>query len=63
MNTLILVVAYFVTLAFLVGERGMEGWGPYAIAAIPAFIVGRFWKAILGLAMVGLIIAAFLHSK
>ena len=61
-NTGFFIIAYIVSLGYLVSDQGMKDWPPFALALIPAFLVGRFWKQLAVLAIAGILIAAFLRG-
>ena len=51
---LILLLGYGVILYWLVQDGTLQGWWPYVLAIIPAYLVAAAWKALLYLAVLGL---------
>lgn len=52
-QTAVLLLAYGLSLWWLIRD-GVQGWWPYLLAVVPAFIAAVAWKALLFLAAAGL---------
>ena len=50
---LILVICYVLSVWLLVRDGTLQGWWPYVLAIIPAYLVAAAWKALLYLAVLG----------
>ncbi|HRO12589.1 MAG TPA: hypothetical protein PK452_13745 [Amaricoccus sp.] len=65
-HLLVAGAAYVVIVAYLIEGRGLSGWLPFLVAALPALLIGKQWKALLMLgaivAGVGLVVSLLLRS-